>query len=205
MPGEGLEPSHPCGRQILSLLRLPFRHPGVPTSPRVYVPAGRQGKVVFGGAVMPQLPGVYDFRLSGVRRLAGCPLVGDMESGSGSASGSASNPPETDEGRRVSRKRPRARTRGKQEHAPTIGVRRRLRPRPTLGVRREDRSDDVWGRSGATTCSLRTVQTLRRPAFVALIVGYASSQCFVGLAVNETGMRPGRLPPAPHCCYTPPA
>ena len=28
VPGEGVEPSHPCGRQILSLLRLPFRHPG---------------------------------------------------------------------------------------------------------------------------------------------------------------------------------
>ena len=28
VPGEGVEPSHPFGRQILSLLRLPFRHPG---------------------------------------------------------------------------------------------------------------------------------------------------------------------------------
>jgi hypothetical protein len=28
VPGEGVEPSHPLGRQILSLLRLPFRHPG---------------------------------------------------------------------------------------------------------------------------------------------------------------------------------
>lgn len=28
VPGEGVEPSHPRGRQILSLLRLPFRHPG---------------------------------------------------------------------------------------------------------------------------------------------------------------------------------
>ena len=28
VPGEGVEPSHPYGRQILSLLRLPFRHPG---------------------------------------------------------------------------------------------------------------------------------------------------------------------------------
>lgn len=28
VPGEGLEPSHTCVRQILSLLRLPFRHPG---------------------------------------------------------------------------------------------------------------------------------------------------------------------------------
>ena len=29
VPGEGVEPSHPLGRQILSLLRLPFRHPGL--------------------------------------------------------------------------------------------------------------------------------------------------------------------------------
>ena len=29
VPGEGVEPSHPFGRQILSLLRLPFRHPGL--------------------------------------------------------------------------------------------------------------------------------------------------------------------------------
>ena len=29
VPGEGVEPSHPFGRQILSLLRLPFRHPGM--------------------------------------------------------------------------------------------------------------------------------------------------------------------------------
>ena len=29
VPGEGLEPSHTRVRQILSLLRLPFRHPGV--------------------------------------------------------------------------------------------------------------------------------------------------------------------------------
>ena len=28
VPEEGLEPSCPCGRQILSLVRLPFRHPG---------------------------------------------------------------------------------------------------------------------------------------------------------------------------------
>ena len=28
VPGEGLEPSHTRVRQILSLLRLPFRHPG---------------------------------------------------------------------------------------------------------------------------------------------------------------------------------
>ena len=29
VPGEGLEPSRPCGQRILSPLRLPFRHPGV--------------------------------------------------------------------------------------------------------------------------------------------------------------------------------
>lgn len=29
VPGAGLEPARPEGRQILSLLRLPFRHPGV--------------------------------------------------------------------------------------------------------------------------------------------------------------------------------
>ena len=29
VPGEGVEPSCPCGREILSLVRLPFRHPGV--------------------------------------------------------------------------------------------------------------------------------------------------------------------------------
>ena len=28
VPKEGLEPSHPCGYQILSLARLPFRHFG---------------------------------------------------------------------------------------------------------------------------------------------------------------------------------
>lgn len=29
VPGEGVEPSHPYGYQILSLMRLPFRHPGI--------------------------------------------------------------------------------------------------------------------------------------------------------------------------------
>ena len=29
VPKEGLEPSHPCGYQILSLARLPFRHFGL--------------------------------------------------------------------------------------------------------------------------------------------------------------------------------
>jgi hypothetical protein len=35
VPGEGVEPSHPLGRQILSLLRLPFRHPGKKRMERV--------------------------------------------------------------------------------------------------------------------------------------------------------------------------
>ena len=28
VPGTGIEPAHPCGRQILSLLRLPISPPG---------------------------------------------------------------------------------------------------------------------------------------------------------------------------------
>lgn len=28
VPGVGIEPTRPCGQQILSLPRLPFRHPG---------------------------------------------------------------------------------------------------------------------------------------------------------------------------------
>ena len=36
VPGEGIEPSRYCYRQILSLLRLPFRHPGLtPVAPIV--------------------------------------------------------------------------------------------------------------------------------------------------------------------------
>ena len=30
VPGVGIEPTRPCGQQILSLPRLPFRHPGKP-------------------------------------------------------------------------------------------------------------------------------------------------------------------------------
>ena len=29
VPAVGLEPTHPCGYQILSLARLPFRHSGM--------------------------------------------------------------------------------------------------------------------------------------------------------------------------------
>lgn len=29
VPGKGLEPPLPCDNQILSLARLPFRHPGL--------------------------------------------------------------------------------------------------------------------------------------------------------------------------------
>ena len=29
VPGAGLEPTLPCGKEILSLQRLPFRHPGI--------------------------------------------------------------------------------------------------------------------------------------------------------------------------------
>ncbi len=32
MPVVGLEPTRPCGQQILSLSRLPFRHTGIGTS-----------------------------------------------------------------------------------------------------------------------------------------------------------------------------
>ena len=32
VPGVGIEPTRPCGQQILSLPRLPFRHPGKPFS-----------------------------------------------------------------------------------------------------------------------------------------------------------------------------
>lgn len=35
MPGEGVEPSWYCYRQILSLVRLPFRHPGVWIGPYI--------------------------------------------------------------------------------------------------------------------------------------------------------------------------
>ena len=29
VPEEGVEPSHPCGQEILSLSCLPFHHPGI--------------------------------------------------------------------------------------------------------------------------------------------------------------------------------
>lgn len=72
VPQEGLEPPHPCGYQILSLTRLPFRHWGLrrakariiardlATSTRALVPPGRLYKMPVAVAALDVYTSIWE-------------------------------------------------------------------------------------------------------------------------------------------------